>query len=394
MSAFIPIQKRTWANVDIDAVKHNFRLIRTQVGQSKKVCCVIKANAYGHGAVKLAKIYEAEGADYFAVSNIEEALQLRKNDISLPIVILGYTNPECAGILVDNKISQCVYSKTFGEELNRYAETQNVKVNIHIKIDSGMGRIGFACKTGNTDDLTDALEICQLPNLNSEGIFTHFAVADEGSNGEKYTRMQFENFSRAVQYLEERGVKFEVRHCANSAAIFDYPEMHLDMVRAGVILYGLQPSREIKNPASLRPALTLETIISHVKNLKAGECISYGRTFTADRDMIVATIPVGYADGLWRSNGKHGMCVEICDKFAPIVGRICMDQCMIDVSDIPAAKPGSPVLVYGKREEISVDAIAKANDTINYEIVCAIGQRVPRVYWSNGKIIEVQDNLI
>lgn len=379
-----PQQKRTWAEIDLDGANHNFNIIREQVG-STRICCVIKANGYGHGAVQLAKLYESIGADFFAVSNIEEALQLRRANIILPILILGYTDPQCANLLAESNISQCVFSLDYAKALSVNAIAS---LKIHIKIDTGMGRIGF-----QSEELHQVIEACNLPHLKVEGIFTHFSSADEGDNGKDYTFSQFNKFIESIRYLEGEGINIPIHHCANSAAIFDYPEMHLDMVRAGIVLYGLQPSDKLHNPADLYPILTLKTIIDHIKLVHRGDCISYGRDFIADKEMCVATIPIGYADGMWRSNTRRGMVVEVEGKYAPILGRICMDQCMIDVTNIPEAHINSEVVVYGKGE-CSIDHIADINSTINYEITCAIGERVPRVYTKSGKVITVMDNII
>lgn len=387
-----PFQKRTWAEIDLDAAKKNFNIIKLHT--HSKICCVVKANAYGHGAVPLAKLYEKEGADYFAVSNIEEALQLRRNNITKPILILGYTDPRCASLLAANEISQCVFSEEYGRSLSAQAVTQSVNVRIHIKLDTGMGRIGFLCRNEQNLAVEEIERVCGLRNLIPEGIFTHFASADEGSGGETFTKHQFKCFNQTISLLEEKGIKFQLRHCANSAAIFDYPEMHLDMVRAGVVLYGLQPSEELRHPEALSQVMTLHTIVDHIKEVNPGDCISYGRTYTADKKQRIATIPVGYADGLWRANSVHHFKVEVEHEMAPVVGRICMDQCMIDVTDIPEAHIGSEVMVYGTRKENSVDAVATANQTINYEIVCALGERVPRVYVSNGEVVDIADSIL
>ena len=386
-----PFQKRTWAIIDLDAVEHNYRIIRSQIGTDTKLCCVVKANGYGHGAVQLSRLYEKLGADYLAVSNIEEAIQLRNGEVDLPILILGYTDPICAGDLANYRISQCVFSYDYGKALSENAVEQNVNVKIHIKLDTGMGRIGFRCVEGELDR---AEEVCRMSGIETEGIFTHFASADEGDGGRDYTYGQFQNFTHATTYLEAKGIKFSIRHCANSAGIFDYPEMHLDMVRAGIVLYGLQPSGDLHNPGELHPVMELKTIIDHIKVVHSGDCISYGREFKADRDFRIATIPIGYADGLWRSNFRNHMVVKVEGHLAPIVGRVCMDQCMIDVTDIPEADVNSKVTVYGGIDETSVDHIAKINQTINYEIVCAVGERVPRVYMRNGQTIAVVDNIV
>ncbi len=386
-----PHQKRTWADIDLDAVKHNYQTIRDRLSGDTKLCCVVKANGYGHGAVHLSKLYEKLGADYLAVSNIEEAIQLRNNKINLPILILGYTDSQCASALAENNITQCVFSLGYGELLSKNAIEQGVVVRVHIKLDTGMGRIGFRC-VGEELDIVE--QVCSLPGLVHEGVFTHFASADEGEGGKAYTLSQFNKFMTAINYLGTKGVKFSIRHCANSAAIFDYPEMHLDMVRAGIVLYGLQPSDALPISGELKPVMTLNTIIDHIKTIHAGDCISYGREYKAGQDVRVATIPIGYADGLWRSNFRNHMVVEVEGKLAPIIGRVCMDQCMIDVSHITEAKVNSKVTVYGTYGDISVDRIAKANETINYEIVCAVGERVPRIYKENDKIVAVVDNIV
>ena len=375
-----PYQCRTWAEISLHAARQNYRAVRNAVREDVKVCCVIKANAYGHGAVRLAGIYEEEGADYFAVSNIEEAVQLRAARIVKPILILGYTDPRCAALLAVNNISQCVYSRDYAAALSENAVREHVTVNIHIKIDTGMGRIGFVCRDGNDAGLNDAFEACSLPGLLPEGIFTHFASADEGENGRAYTMKQYECFRGAIGFLESKGITFSVRHCANSAAIFDYPETHMDMVRAGIVLYGYAPSDATLRTAPLAPLMTLKTVIDHVKTVKKGESVSYGRTFTADKDMRVGTIPIGYADGLWRSGSANGLCVKVEGQFAAVLGRICMDQCMIDITDIPAAKGRSVVTVYGKEDEISPVRIAARAGSIPYEVLCAVGERVPRIY--------------
>lgn len=386
-----PHQKRTWADIDLDAAKHNYQTIKNQLSEGTKLCCVVKANGYGHGAVQLSKLYERLGADYLAVSNIEEAIQLRMNGIRLPILILGYTDPRCASELARYNITQCVFSYDYGKALSENAVEKNVTVKIHIKIDTGMGRIGFQCVN---EELDMVEQVCNMSGIVYEGIFTHFASADEGENGRKYTLSQFEKFMAAIRYLEEKNIVFEIRHCANSATIFEYPEMHFDMVRAGIVLYGLLPSNMLCTPVDLKQVMTLKTIIDHIKTVCKDACISYGREYKADHESRVATIPIGYADGLWRSNFQNHMVVEVEGKLAPIIGRVCMDQCMIDVSNIPEAMVNSKVTVYGTSEDVSIDHIARANGTINYEIVCAVGERVPRVYKENNNVVTVVDSIV
>lgn len=386
------VRRRTWAEIDLDSAKQNFEIVRSALNRNVKICCVIKANAYGHGAVKMAKFYQNMHADYLAVSNIEEALQLRSKQITLPILILGYTPEECADILARHRITQTVYSYSYGKRLAECAEQSGVQVKIHIKLDTGMGRIGFLCRQNETNELQQALEICKMPSLIPEGIFTHFAVADESNDGKAFTLEQFAQFQQGVAALEQHGIRFEIRHCANSAAIFDYPQAHLDMVRAGLVLYGLKPSAKIHRLPPLRPILSLKSVISHIKTVYPGESVSYGRIFSASRITTVATVPIGYADGFWRSNGFGNIRVLVNRNYAPIIGRICMDQLMLDVSNIDC-NVGDIVTIFGDDPICSADTIAKQNGTVNYEIVCAIGERVPRAFLQSGTILAWQDNI-
>ena len=392
MSNIQGIRRRTWAEIDLDRAKLNYGSVREAVGNDVKICCVIKANAYGHGAVRMAAFYEQMGADYLAVSNIEEALQLREKNIRTPLLILGYTPEECAGVLAHYGITQTVYSYSYGERLAEVAEELGVKVKIHLKIDTGMGRIGFLYRDGEHSELDMAADICRKPSLVPEGIFTHFAVADENTDGDAFTAEQLDRFNRAVEELRQKGITFEIRHAANSAAIFDHPECHLDMVRAGIVLYGLKPSEKMRSLPKLYPVMSLKSVVSHVKDVETGQTVSYGRTFYANRRTTVATVPIGYADGLWRVNGSNDSYMLVGGKYAPIIGRICMDQLMLDVSEIDC-KVGDVVTVFGADSICSADAIARRNGTINYEIICAIGERVPRAFIEDGTIRTWQDSI-
>lgn len=392
MSKIQGIRRRTWAEIDLDNARKNFQTIRETVGDRVKICCVIKANAYGHGAVRMASFYQKMKADFLAVSNIEEALQLRKNHIKLPILILGYTPEECAGILATNAITQAVYSYEYGKRLAECAEALGVQVKIHIKLDTGMGRIGFLCRQSAENELEQVCDVCRMNALIPEGVFTHFAVADENTDGDDFTAEQLRYFTDAIQALEEQGIHFSIRHCANSAAIFDHPESHLDMVRAGVVLYGLKPSEKMRLLPALSPVMSLKSVISHIKDIYPGETVSYGRSFLANRKTTVATVPIGYADGLWRANGMAECYMLVNGHYAPIIGRICMDQLMLDVSEINC-KVGDVVTVFGADRLCSADSIARRNGTINYEIVCAIGERVPRAFITDGKIHDWQDSI-
>lgn len=391
---YISKRKRFWAEIDINAAEKNFNIIKARLRKGTKLCCVVKANAYGHGAVYLSRLYESLGADFFAVSNVEEAMQLRNNGIKAPILILGYTPASCAALLAQNDISQSVFSYNYARELNDYARREGVKVKIHIKLDSGMGRIGFDCVHGDRSD--KLIEACSMDSLSNEGIFTHFALADGGESGREYTALQYQRFMSAVELLERQGISFEIKHCANSAATLDYPEYHLDMVRVGVALYGLAPSREVGGCDGLLPVMSLRSVVSMIKDIEAGDCVSYGCDFRADKKTKIATAPVGYADGYWRSSSKNGATVLVRGKRVRIVGRICMDQLMLDVSDVKGVREGDYITLIGRDGEdtVSADELAAINGTINYEMICAIGERVPRFYIKDHEIKYVKDNIV
>ncbi len=393
---YISKRKRFWAEIDVNAAEKNFNIIKSKLSNNTKLCCVVKANAYGHGAVYLSKLYEKLGADYFAVSNIEEAMQLRNNGIQTPILILGYTPTECASILAENNISQTVFSYSYAKELSRSAKGDGVSVKIHIKLDSGMGRIGFDCIHDSDKILDSVAEVCKMDSLVPEGIFTHFAMADEGTDGREFTRLQHERFTNAIVALEKRNIRFDIKHCANSATTFDYPEYHMDMVRVGVVLYGLAPSGKVHGCEELTPVMSLKSVISMIKEIGEGDTVSYGCTYTADKKTKIATAPVGYADGFWRSNATCGTEMLIRGQRVNIVGRVCMDQLMLDVTDIKGVREGDYITVIGsdKGESITADELAKNNGTIGYEMICSIGERVPRFYIRNHEIVYVKDNIV
>ncbi len=378
--------KRIWTEINLDNLIYNFKSIKADMSDDTLLCCVVKANAYGHNAPRVTRALEEAGADWFAVSNIEEAIELRRAGVAVPILILGYTPPECADILSSYNISQCVYSKEYAERLSVCATANNCDVSVHIKLDTGMGRIGFVCD-GQMSALEDIVYSCKLQGLVCEGIFTHFAMSDCGEDGESFTKEQYNKFATMIERLEGQGISFKYKHCANSAATIDYPQYHLNMVRVGISLYGLMPSDSTINTPSLKPVMSLKTVVSHVKKVKFGATISYGCDFVAQRDMTIATVPMGYADGFWRSNVKGEVSLLLHGKKAPIVGRICMDMLMLDVTHIDNVRLGDEVTVFGDSELINtVDDIARANDTINYEIICSVGKRVPRVFIKNSKV--------
>ena len=361
-----------------------------------KICCVIKADGYGHGAEELSGIYEKLGADFFAVSNIDEGIEIRSSGVKLPILILGYTPVRDAQRLAQYNISQAVFSLDYAKALSAQCAEYGCVCKIHIKCDTGMSRIGFMCQAFPRDDASvdEICEACALTNLQPEGLFTHFCVSDESAEGRDFTRKQFENFTHVRDALEERGLHIPIVHCSNSGAIEDYAATYCDMVRAGIILYGLAPSPKLSGKLDLQPAMTLKTTVAYVKTLRAGADISYGRTFTAERDMKIATVPIGYADGFVRQNARDGYML-VNGRRAKIVGRICMDQTMLDVTGIEDVKVGDEVIVFGTGEhgEPTADTLARNTDTINYEVVCLVGKRVPRIYYKNGVITDVMYKL-
>lgn len=367
--------RRTWAEIDLNALKNNFDIIRKKAGNTK-IAAVVKADAYGHGAKIIAPVLETLGADAFAVSNIEEAVELRSCKITKPILILGYTPTDHCDALIENDISQCVYSLDYAKELSKAACGLGKTLKIHLKLDSGMGRIGFDCRNDSLSGLDDAYAAASLPCFNCEGIFTHFAVSDRTPDSEDgFTNEQYVRFIKAVGILKSKGLNPKVVHCSNSAAICRDFDKKLDMVRPGIILYGLSPEPKLKNIGDFIPVMTLKSTVSMVKEINEGETVSYGRTFTADRKMRLATVAIGYADGYPRQLSNKGS-VLINGKRAKITGRICMDQMLVDVSDIEDVHIGTEVTLFGK--ELSVNELAELVGTINYEILCGISKRVIR----------------
>ena len=382
--------KRTWAKVDVDNIKHNFNEIKKRLNPKTKLLCVLKADAYGHGAEFLVGEYEKLGADFFGVSNLDEAMQLRKAGAKKPILIFGYTPSECADILADNNISQAVFSLEYAKKLQKQCKNKGVKVKAHLKIDTGMSRIGFFAQDEESRNrsVDEILEISGMPEIEIEGMFTHFSVADDVTNNKEYTLNQIDNFKDIIKILEAKGLYIPLKHCCNSGALINFHDMQLDMVRAGVILYGLYPSDEIVGKIDLKPAMSLKTVVSQVKTIPKGTSVSYGRTFVSDREIKVASVAIGYADGysIKFSNNSEML---VHGKRAKILGRVCMDQLMLDVSDIEGVAEGDEVIVFGGDGEnnISVDELAKNIGTINYEIICLIGKRVPRIYAEGGKVV-------
>lgn len=387
------ILRRTWAEVDLAAAEYNFNIIREKA-KGSRVCCVVKADGYGHGAKVLSKLYESLGADYLAVSNIDEAEELRDFGINLPILILGYTPVHDAKRLLKLNLTQAVYSLDFAKALSERCCELNGTLKVHIKIDTGMSRIGFMCQSFPRDNssVNEIFEACSLKGLQAEGIMAHFSVADEGEEGRAYTEKQLENFEYTVKALKEKGVEFDIIHHANSAGTEDYENAHKTMVRAGIILYGLAPSPKLQGALPLMPLMTLKTSVASVKKIYKGTTVSYGRTFEAEEDMTVATVTIGYADGYFRDFSNKGYML-LKGKKCKILGRVCMDQTIIDVSGIEDVKIGDEVIVFSATESPTADDLAKFADTINYEVICAVSKRVPRYYHKNGQIVDVMYKL-
>lgn len=382
----------TRAEISLDNLEHNLKEIRSATAPTARICAVVKADGYGHGALEVAQTALACGASYLAVAILDEALQLREQGIKAPILILGFTPEEQFDRIVEHDIIQTVYNLKSAQLLSQEAKKQGKKAKIHIKLDTGMSRIGFQAEPSA---LCEIKKLFALEGLEVEGIFTHFAKADE--KDKTFTHEQFKKFTTVVDALEKDGFHIPIKHTANSAAIMELPDTHLGMVRPGIILYGLYPSAELdRSRIRLKPVMSLKTRVSHVKKLGRGRSISYGGTFVTRRESLIATLPVGYADGYSRllSSRAH---VLIKGQRAPVVGRVCMDQCMVDVTDIKGGvEPGQDVVLFGSMgsETISADEIAKIIGTINYEVVCAVARRVPRVYFKDGKILKVKNLLV
>lgn len=385
--------RRTWIEVSLDALRHNYNTIKDSLTPGTDIIAVVKADAYGHGVENVVKEFSANGCKWFAVSNLEEAMQVRSVNDECSILILGYTPPEYAETLAVNNISQALIDAEYAKRLSKKAVECGVQVSIHIKVDTGMSRLGFVYHDSVRDakSVEEIASVCKLEGLYAEGIFTHFASADE-ENGELFTRLQYDLFKTIIGCLEFEGVNIPLHHCCNSAATILYPEMHLDLVRPGVILYGLMPSDMLRGKMNLKPAMKMKTVVSMVKDIPAETPVSYGRTYTSESDVKIATVPIGYADGLPRAlSGKMQM--KIGDQLVSVVGKICMDQCMLDVSQLEDIREGGSVIVFDDdpSSPISVDSIAKKTGTINYEIICGINKRVPRVYTRQMEVESITD---
>ena len=384
MSEFL---KRTWAEIHLDRLQGNFQAIQASLAPGSQAMAVVKADGYGHGAAAAAKALRQAGAAWFGVSNLEEAVQLRRAGIDGDILILSFTPPEEAGRLAEFAVTQTVLSRPYAEELDAAAQAAGVRVRVHLKVDTGMSRVGFLYhREGDEAVLVDMAAACRLPHLTAEGIFTHFASADEEEDG-GFTRRQFALFMDAVRRLEERGVSFALRHCCNSAATLRYPEMHLDMVRPGIILYGLSPAPWMEGMLPLDPVMELKTTVSMIKDLPADTPVSYGRIYTTGEARRVATVPIGYADGYPRVLSNRADML-LAGRRVRVVGRVCMDQCMLDVTGLDV-RESMVATVFGRDGEafLPVEELADHMGTINYEVVCQISKRVPRLFVRDGQVV-------
>ena len=375
--------RRTWAEIDLDALAHNYRVLCERMGPDSGFVGVVKADSYGHGAVQVSRVLEELGAKYLAISNINEARELRMAGIKLPILQLGSTPADQALIIMANGFTQAVYSE---RQANRFSEEISKiggKMKVHIKLDTGMSRLGFRCDDVNfNDSFEEICRVAQLPGLELEGVFTHFSVSDEpDADNAAYTRMQYERFMKMINALKERGITFQLIHCANSGATVSHPEYAHDMFRPGILTYGIG---DLAPQLGLKPLMTLKTTVGSIKEYAPDVSISYGRTYKTDRPMRVGVLPIGYADGFhrilsnkWKMWTPYGM--------APVLGRICMDMCMVDLTDLPQVQVGDEIEVYGPHN--SVTEAAHMAGTIAYELTCAISKRVSRVYYRGGKEI-------
>lgn len=374
--------ERVIAEINLDNIAYNMANIRKAVNKDTSIMAVVKADAYGHGAVEVAKTALYNGANWLGVAIIDEAIELRKNNIFEPILILGHTIEHKLLQVIKYNITQTVFSYNMAKKLSDEASKIKKSVDIHIKIDTGMSRLGFL---PTQETIQQILAIKNLPYINITGIFTHFATAD--MEDKTFTKEQFEKYMWVINKLEEKGVNNLIKHISNSGAILDLKEYRLDMVRAGIILYGMYPSSQVLKNIDLKPAMSLKTHISYVKEIEPNVSVSYCRTYFTNKKTKIATIPVGYADGYARIlSNRARVFVKGC--YANVVGNICMDQFMIDVTHIPNVQEGDIVTLMG--EGITAEELASLQNTINYEVVCNIGKRVPRVYIKNNEFLKMK----
>ncbi len=383
---------RVYAKIDLDAIAYNMEQMKQNIRPETKVMAVIKADGYGHGAVQIAEMMERWNYIWgFAVATLDEAVVLRTEGIQKPILVLGCVFPDQYMEMLKHEIRMNIYTEEMAESISRMAAREGKTAYMHIKLDTGMSRLGFGI---NEQSVETIKRISKMPNVNMEGIFTHFTKADE--KDKSFTKKQIQEFVWMTERLKEKNVRFAYEHCSNSAGIIDVPEANFDIVRAGISTYGLYPSEEVdKTNVKLKPALALKSHVAFVKEIESGTPVSYGGTFVAKEKMKIATIPVGYADGYPRSLSNKGY-VLIRGKKAPILGRVCMDQFMVDVTQIEGVSFGDKVTMIGKdgNEILPVEVLSELSGRFNYEFVCDLGKRIPRVYVRDGKIAEQVDYFV
>lgn len=389
-------EKHVWAEIDLDALRANFQVVRKHAGDLP-LCAVVKADSYGHGAVQCARVLSEEGAAWFAVSCLAEAMQLRRSGIWQPILILGHVQSTYTAELIENDLTAACYSTEQAIAMSEAAVLAGSKVKVHLAADTGMGRIGFALRTDFDKAIEEMVAVCKLPGLEMTGMFQHFAVADDTSEENiAYTAEQYDYFIRAYQALKEAGFEPPLLHCDNSAGVMLHPEWpeglpsdHC-MARPGIILYGFDPSDEVRF-GLFRPVMKLKTVVSMVKVMQPGQSTSYGRCFTAEKPTKVATLCTGYADGYPRLLSCGNGIVEVHGKPCPVLGRVCMDQLMVDVTDVPQVQEGDEAILWGGAVSDSAEDIARKTDTISYEVLCGVSRRVPRVYLEHGEIVAIEN---
>ncbi len=367
------------AQIDLKNAEHNFREIQ-RITNGADIIAVVKANAYGHGACELSRLYESLGAKVLAVARFEEALEIRGSGVTLPILIFGYTSPALVPSLIENNFSQTVFSRSYAEALSEEAEKCGKKLSVHIKLDTGMTRMGiYAHQKCFMQAADEVYKICLLGGLSPDGIFTHFAESEVSDSA--FTDEQFESFSETVSELSRRGISFKFCHCANSAGVLNYKKTHLRCVRPGLALYGLNPGVRNLEDVDLRPVMTLSTVIADVRDIRAGDTVSYNRHFTAPRDMRIAVIAAGYADGVPRALSNRASFL-IHGRRAQILGNVCMDLIVLDVTNIPEASRGDEVIIFGTQggELLPVEELSDLAGTITYEILTSVAKRVVRTY--------------
>lgn len=383
--------KRTFAEVHLDRLAHNLERLK-ELAPGKKICAMVKADAYGHGAPAVSKKLSACGVDWFGVATADEAIQLRREGIREPVLILGYTPVEQTGELLEYGLTQCVYSLEYAAALSTEAKRCGGVLQAHIKVDTGMSRLGVLCQdtTEVPRAAAEILKICALPGLACGGIFTHFADASDASG--IFTQMQYKRFRALIDALAEEGVSFPLHHCSASAAILNFPALDFDMVRPGIALYGLHPDGgRLGEKYGLQPVMSLKSVVAFLKEIEAGATVSYGRTFKAGKKLKIATVPVGYGDGYPRVLSNSADLI-IRGRRVPVVGRVCMDQLMVDVTKLESVQVGDEVLVFGEsgKASLPVDELAALTDTISYELLCDLNKRVPRIYLEGEREVGVQ----